>query len=158
MICNICAKVYTDKHCLERHIKIEHEKVEIKKPFICDKCDNCFETKGGLAAHMKTHEEKMPCPECGERIRNLKAHMRAVHTPDELKKFQCQDCGRGFNDKNKLEIHRMNIHLKLRPYNCRFGCDISYNDTSNRNAHEKKTHGKLFTTVKEEKLKARMEN
>ena len=106
---------------------------------------------------MKSHEEKMPCPECGERVRHLKQHMRSVHTPDELKKFQCQDCGKGFEDKKKMEIHRMNIHLKLRPYNCRYGCNISYNDTSNRNAHEKKNHGKLFTTVKEEKLKARMQ-
>ena len=48
------------------------------------------------------------------------------------------------------------MHLKTRPFNCRYGCDISYNDHSNRNAHEKKTHGKLFTTVKEEKLKEKI--
>ena len=106
---------------------------------------------------METHEEKKPCPECGERVRKLKAHILAVHTPDEMKKYQCQDCGKGFTFQNKLEVNRMNIHLKLRPYKCRYGCDISYNDTSNRNHHEKKTHGKIFTTAKEEKLKARME-
>jgi len=71
--------------------------------------------------------------------------------------FQCQDCGKGFMAPHKLEIHRMNIHLKLRPYKCRYGCAFSYNDSSNRNAHEKKTHGKLFTTAKEEKLKEAMD-
>ena len=59
-------------------------------------------------------------------------------------------------EEKQLEIHRMNVHLKLRPHKCRYGCDISYNDTSNRNAHEKKTHGKLFTTAKEEKMKSKL--
>ena len=158
LICNTCGKVYYSKSSLERHILIEHEKGEIPKPFFCHLCDHRCETKHSLKAHMLSHEEKPPCPECGERVRHLQLHMRSVHTPDELKKYQCQDCGKGFDNKNRLEIHRMNIHLKLRPYNCRYGCDVSYNDTSNRNAHEKKTHGKMFTTVKEEKLKARMEN
>ena len=106
---------------------------------------------------MKTHEEGKPCPECGVKVKHLNLHMRVAHTPDELKRFQCQDCGKGFDSKSDTESHRMNVHLKLRPYNCRYGCDISYNDTSNRNAHERKTHGKIFTSVKEEKMKARMQ-
>ena len=156
-ICNTCGRAFLTKYSLIRHNKVEHEHVVLPKPFICDKCDFCCETKYDLKSHMLTHEEKTPCPECGERVRHMKAHMKAVHTPDELQKYQCQDCGKGFHESRKLEIHRMNVHLKLRPYNCRYGCDISYNDTSNRNQHEKKTHGKLFTTVKEEKLKARMQ-
>ena len=156
-ICYSCGKAYTTKYGLDRHIMIEHENVQFPKPFICDKCDFCCESKSALQKHMVTHEEKKPCPECGERVRNIKSHMVSMHTPDEMKKYQCQDCGKGFNEPYNLEAHRMNVHLKLRPYNCRYGCDISYNDTSNRNAHEKKTHGKLFTTVKEEKLKALMQ-
>ena len=157
IICNICGKTYVTEKSLKEHIKVEHEKVVITKSFFCHKCDFSCTTKGGLSAHMISHEEKNPCPECGERVRDLKSHKLTVHTPDDLKKHQCQDCGKGFNELKKLEIHRMNIHLKLRPHKCRYGCNVSYNDTSNRNAHEKKTHGKLFTTVKEEKLKARMQ-
>ena len=156
-ICNICGKEYKSNYVLERHTKIEHEGIVFPKPFICDKCDYCCESKPVLLQHLKTHEEKKPCPECGEKVRNLETHFIRVHTPDELKKHQCQDCGKGFHQKTGLEIHIMNVHLKLRPYKCRYGCDISYNDASNRRAHEKKTHGKIFTIVKEEKLKARLQ-
>ena len=81
------------------------------------------------------------------------AHHAHVHTPDNMKKYQCPDCGKGFWGQKDLESHQMNIHLKLRPYRCRYGCKDSYNDTSNRNSHEKKKHGKLFTTAREEKEK-----
>ena len=53
----------------------------------------------------------------------------------------------------------MNVHLKLRPYKCRFGCDFGYNDFSNRNAHEKKKHGgryeELFPDRKEDEAAPR---
>ena len=156
-ICNVCGKTYFCATSLQRHIFVEHEKGEIPKTFVCHKCDYRCQSKGSLKVHLETHEEKKPCPECGERVRHMKAHILAVHTPDEMKKYQCQDCGKGFTFQNKLEVNRMNIHLKLRPYKCRYGCDISYNDASNRRAHEKKTHGKIFTIVKEEKLKARLQ-
>ena len=87
--------------------------------------------------------------------RSLTFHQQVVH---EDKKFQCQDCGKGFSIKRKLEYHRISIHLKTKPFNCRYGCEISYSDPGNRNAHERKTHGKLFITVKEQRLKERAEN
>ena len=77
--------------------------------------------------------------------------MKRIHTPDEKKKFQCQDCGKGFAQKDSFEAHRMSMHLKLRPHKCRYGCDMAYNDVSNRNQHEKRVHGKLFMTEKQTK-------
>ena len=94
---------------------------------------------------MESHKEKTPCPECNTLVKDLNRHISIAHTSDENKKIQCQDCGKGFLTKSQLENHRMNVHLKQRPYQCRYGCDIAYNDTSNRRAHEKKIHGKLFT-------------
>ena len=102
---------------------------------------------------MKCHAEKTPCPQCGLQVRDLDHHILYVHTPDCMKKHQCPECGKGFLTSAEVEDHRMNVHLKLRPYRCRYGCEDSYNDTSNRNSHEKKKHGRLFTTAKEEKEK-----
>ena len=86
-------------------------------------------------------------------VKYLETHIKLVHDPTSLE-FKCEICGRGFNHKVYLDKHTMNVHLKLQPYKCRYGCDIGYNDISNRNSHEKKKHGKLFTTEKEEKIKA----
>ena len=51
---------------------------------------------------------------------------------------------RAFPSNHKLQGHKMNVHLKLRPYKCRYGCELAYNDSSNRCAHEKRVHGRIF--------------
>ena len=154
-VCNICGKVLNSKGSLISHHRARHEIRELK--IKCEQCGKHFLNTYLLKKHMRMHEEKKTCPDCGIKVRGLKKHIELVHTKDEDKKFQCQDCGKGFMLKRTLESHRINMHLKTKPYNCRYGCDISYNDMSNRNAHEKKTHGKLFTTVKEQKLKEKIE-
>ena len=147
-VCNTCGTRLSSKGSLNIHIRKWHEVHEPQHE--CSICGKLFIEAHALKAHLRCHQEKMPCPECGLKVRNLDVHIKEVHTPDDQKPYQCQDCGKGFIDLTKLEKHKMNVHLKLRPYNCRYGCDIAYNDTSNRNQHEKKTHGKLFTTEKEE--------
>jgi hypothetical protein len=50
--------------------------------------------------------------------------MNEVHYNKHLA-FKCEDCpDKVFKTKNALERHTMNIHLKEKPYNCRFGCDV----------------------------------
>ena len=151
--CEKCGKVYYNRAGLNSHIKTEHEFRE--RSHVCNECGKAFLGKNELKHHMKTHEEKKPCPECNTLVRNIDEHMRTIHTLDKDKSFQCTDCGKGFALKKCLDKHIMNVHLKLRPYKCRYGCEFAYNDSSNRNAHERKTHGKLFIIEKEEKEKAR---
>ena len=74
----------------------------------------------------------------------LKLHVKTVHGDNSKKKYKCVYCEKAFISKNMLDAHMMNIHIKTRPYSCRFGCDFSYNDISNRNSHEKMKHGGLF--------------
>ena len=48
----------------------------------------------------------------------------------------------------------MSVHLKLRPFKCRYGCEFGYNDQANRNSHERKKHGKKYIgETKGEELK-----
>ena len=144
-ICSDCGKVYATKSGLDLHHKIVHLKV--KKSVICNQCGKDFISKGELNKHLRSHEEKKPCQQCGKMVSRLDIHMKTVHTPDELQKYRCQDCGRGFFSMKVLKNHRMNVHLKLRPYKCRYGCDIAYNDRSNLRQHEKRVHGEIAKNI-----------
>ena len=151
--CDICQKTFHNVDYLFEHKKIVHELPELK--YFCSICGKGFSRTHVFNKHMKTHEEKIPCEECGE-LKNptqMKNHILQYHKP---KDFKCETCSKGFWNKTALEKHKMNVHLKLRPYKCRYGvgCEFAYNDTSNRDAHERKKHGKVFTTAKEEKIKA----
>ena len=137
-ICNICGKILGSTS-MASHIKLVHGEVERRECHICG-----VRVKGSLKAHMRVHEEKQCCPECGIKVRDLKVHIDRVHTTDEQKKFHCQDCGKGFIRSADLENHRVNVHLKTYPHKCRYGCDVRYNDVNNRNSHERKKHGGVF--------------
>ena len=63
-----------------------------------------------------------------------------MHTKEADRGLKCEVCGKGFVDNGKLRDH-MNIHLNLKPYKCREGCDMAYSDRSNRNQHERRVHG-----------------
>ena len=155
-ICNICGKVLLSKYILSIHHKNMHEIVELK--YKCEKCGRMCESKGKLNKHMQTHFiQKTPCTICGKSFSNVERHMKTIHGKDEDKRIQCQDCGKGFQSQSHLKMHQMSVHLKLRPYSCRYGCEFRYNDSSNRNSHERKIHGKIFTTKMEEKLKEKIE-
>ena len=147
-ICNICGGEYFN---VKAHVERVH--TNLPRSHLCHICEKGFKEKSLLKHHMKVHAERKPCPHCGLQVRRLNEHIISIHTPDELRPFQCSECTKGFASSNQLKHHQMNVHLKLRPYKCRYGCDDSYNDTSNRNSHEKKKHGKLFTTVEKEKEK-----
>ena len=154
-MCNICGKEFTD---VKSHTKNVHELLSLQpKTVFCDICGKGFVKKDGLLKHLQIHKETLPCPQCGIKVRNVDNHIKAVHTPDELKSHRCPDCGKGFIYSQILEKHRMSVHLKLRPYRCRYGCADSYNEVSNRNQHEKKKHGKLFITAIEEKKRKMFE-
>ena len=139
--CEICGKIYYNVDTLRSHVNTKHRKDESESKYSCHQCGKTV-GKHDLINHLKTHDPMNPCPQCGKLVRNLSDHIEVMHTDDRDKKFQCKDCGKGFKDNYCLGKHRMNVHLKLRPHKCRHdGCDVSFNDISNRNQHEKRVHG-----------------
>lgn len=143
VICQECGKECSSSN-LRYHMEKYHETVECS----CHKCGKKYGDKMSLRDHLRDCMKSEQCTICGAVVLRLKDHIRSVHTADEDKRFVCNFCGKGFFDQKKLENHKMNVHLKLRPHRCRYGCDIGYNDTSNRNAHEKKKHGGLFSDAR----------
>ena len=139
-VCVQCGFETNSKSNLLYHTYKEHDTVQVT----CPDCNKVYENAQTLRKHeRKVHREKS-CDICGAVVKNLKGHMEAIHSKDSDKKAQCLDCGKGFIDKTKLKNHQMNVHIKSNPFKCRYGCDMGYNDASNRNSHEKKLHGGLY--------------
>jgi len=134
--CNYCGKEFNSAGGIEYHVKTAHLKETAE-------CPICFKTypKLGLAGHMTIHKPKTACDFCGKLVSRMKEHLETMHKDESEMRFRCDLCGKGFSTNNKLRDHDMNVHLKLRPYTCRYGCDQSYNDRSNRAQHEKRAHG-----------------
>ena len=143
-ICDLCGfKAEGGKNAIEKlrwHKKVMHEAVMVP----CQDCGKMIKDK-----YMRLHKRKVhtasACEICGVVLKNVKHHMQTVHMADSDKRFICKECGKGFMCKNTMESHRMNMHIKSQPHQCRYGCDNRYNDVSNRNAHERRRHGGVFS-------------
>ena len=72
----------------------------------------------------------------------------------QKKQFNVSNVEKVFCNKMEMQDHQMNVHLKMRPYKCRYRCidNIGYNDLGNRNSHERKKHGGVFKDVEQNKL------
>ena len=140
--CEKCGAICDSEAQLKDHKKIKHS----GQVHLCQHCDKQFPIITLLKTHLKTHEKKYKCQICEKEVRKLEQHIQIMHTDEKDMKIRCSTCGKGFINKMQLRRHEMNVHLKQKPYECRFGCKIRYNDSSNRNAHEKKTHGQIFQT------------
>ena len=137
-MCKDCNFTFKTKQSLDNHM-VEIHKTEDK--IRCTLCPKYF-SKHYLKSHMTrgAHRIKKACSVCGKSVSKLKDHMETLHRNDSEKRFQCDQCSKGFWHTGQLRNHKMNIHLKLKPYSCRFECGQSYNDRSNRNQHEKRAH------------------
>ena len=137
--CEICGKEFNTKFSLDKHIDFEHNRRVIS----CDICGYRSKSLKGLQSHQLKHADEVECTICFKKMNpyRLKKHMAATHAE---KKHNCEECGKAFPSNHKLQGHKMNVHLKLRPYKCRYGCELAYNDSSNRCAHEKRVHGRIF--------------
>ena len=146
--CDLCGAKLNSKSSLNTHKKLKHQEA----PIPCEICGNILANSFSLRSHMKRHNmKKQACKICGKLISpvvgKMERHMFSQH-PGEIDvnvaKFKCKDCDKRFLDTRQLAKHAMSVHLKLRPYKCRYGCAFAYNDDSNRGSHERKTHGGIF--------------
>ena len=151
--CQECGVVKTKKVGLKDHMQSVHRPETMVQ---CKFCPKLF-TDSQLKGHMKKgpHTTKKACKICGKSIARMKFHIETSHKSDIDKRFKCDQCSKGFFGKTQLNAHIMNVHLKLRPFKCRHGCDQAYNDRSNLVQHEKRAHGVLGIR-KEEQIQAEL--
>ena len=116
-ICSVCGKSFTRKQNLKIHIQTQHTDMQNKIP-----------------------RKKVTCQVCGKLVAHLNAHMSARHTEESDLNFECKTCGKRLGSLKNFNYH-MNVHLNIKPFQCREGCDMAYRDVGNRNKHEKRVHG-----------------
>ncbi len=145
MVCAMCGAISKNHSGYYKHLRT-HKVYE---------CSVCGETLVGhevlLSHRRKFHPEArrtFRCDQCGKdyvSVRKLREHVLRVHTPDSERPYQCADCDRGFARGLELNAHRIMAHVKNRPFQCRYGCGVAYNDASSRGTHERKKHGATFS-------------
>jgi len=119
----------------EKHTRVAHDTPILQ----CEICQTNFSGVHNKLFHIKLHHKstKIPCHLCGKELIKIGAHMRNSHLTKEL--FKCEQCGKGFMWKGKLELH-LNTHLNLKPFKCRMGCDVGFAEKGNRRQHEDRVH------------------
>jgi hypothetical protein len=142
-ICDECGSSFINKQHLYQHKMRRHDPVVVQ----CKMCPvkaSAFAIKTHV---MNVHTEGF-CNICGVQVKYLKTHMNENHYFKQGS-FKCEHCpDKVFKAKHHLKRHVMSVHLKEKPFNCRFGCDVAYSDACNRNAHERRVHGRLYQVTR----------
>ena len=106
----------------------------------CSKCDKVFPNLKYLKSHIKEFHEKVPCDQCGKLygISAMTRHIASAHNQN-LRKFKCEVCGKGFTTCQNLKDHN-NVHTGEKPYKCEF-CDSCFASKGTQVMHQKRHLG-----------------
>ena len=88
--------------------------------FFCSHCAKELSSMRDLKDHDTKVHENIPCLECGRMVGPtiMRIHMQ-FHLPDELKKYKCDICSKGFPKNQHFKDHK-NIHTGEKPNKCKF--------------------------------------
>ncbi|XP_061759562.1 zinc finger protein 135-like isoform X2 [Nerophis ophidion] len=113
--CSVCAKIFTQKSLLTRHMKTHKG----EKTFSCSVCGAKFTLKSSMVRHMNTHTGVKPfsCSVCNKRFLEKKNMERHVQTHTGEKPFSCSVCGKRFTQKGTIATH-MSTHAAEKAFSC----------------------------------------
>jgi hypothetical protein len=89
----------------------------------CHICKKTFKRNMHLINHIKTHE-KLPIK---------------VNEGDRVFICPVDNCGKIYKSKENLVIHNKNIHLKIKPYKCKY-CKSHFSHRNGKLYHERRFH------------------
>ncbi|TDG40285.1 hypothetical protein AWZ03_013294 [Drosophila navojoa] len=153
-VCEQCGATFNQTANLKYHRRTKHPTEDeaaanalASEQHYCDLCQKHFHSRYTLKYHtMQQHgggnsdaaqDQPTPmheCQVCGRRMAKrfmLVQHM-LMHSAEKL---PCEHCGRLFARKFELEAHIRAVHLKLRPFGCRY-CDESFASRKTQRHHE----------------------
>ncbi|XP_058444470.1 transcription factor grauzone-like [Malaya genurostris] len=114
--CPQCNEVYITFTMLEKHCRKIHETLAT---VVC--CNRQFQKQVNLYDHLLRHKNiyKFHCKECDRCFKNadgLSMHNMLHHTPEEEKRFRCNQCCKAFATEILLTSH-LNWHATVEPRN-----------------------------------------
>ncbi|XP_034482118.1 zinc finger protein 470 [Drosophila innubila] len=145
-VCEECGATFNQTANLKYHRRTKHptaaeaaENARNNEQHYCDVCQKHFHSRYTLKYHtMQQHSDadgvQHECQICGRRLAKrfmLVQHM-LMHTAD---KMPCEHCGRLFARKFELEAHIRAVHLKLKPFDCKY-CSESFASRKTLRHHE----------------------
>ena len=135
--CRFCKKEFVTSAYAINHMREVHGKLLHK----CDVCGQEFRLKCEIDEHRASHLKDLPLPyQCGNCPRGFET-FEAFQDHSKLhqlkKKFGCAQCGRKFDDENKLNLH-MATH-QSKPYSCN-RCNKTFRSNHSCIKHQK-LHG-----------------
>jgi DNA-directed RNA polymerase subunit RPC12/RpoP len=139
-LCQVCGKGFPNVSSLSKHSTV-HSKVKL---FQCDVegCGKSYIRSFQLLLHKKAVHEgvKYECDECGRRFNNKSSMLRHIKVVHlEEKNYKCAKCGVLFAIKGNLTNHIKTVHDKIRAFKCEH-CGKSFGVASNRKAHVESVH------------------
>jgi hypothetical protein len=158
-ICDLCKKVFKDRHYLVMHIKNTHNpnRLQCSKcprmfkskeglqghlmrhdgiySFLCDICGRSFLTQSAMRIHRRKHTQQnfFTCDQCGKKIQEHNRFQDHLRTHTGETPFGCTKCDRKFHSKKLLKQH-MQIHTDERPHQCP-KCNMSFKRVGNLKQH-----------------------
>ena len=151
--CDVCDEIFYLKKELILHFDSQHEDL---KRFKCDTCQEKFGTSIQLKNHGKRHNEEIDNE--SNDSQDLKCHLcnyakTRFSSPLELKThifknhdimknirqtadggYECDRCGKYFNDRKHLRIHIYHIHEGRKDYKCET-CGKSFQTNQSKRKH-----------------------
>ena len=133
----LCPECGFNSQNLKRHLAVLHS----REKQMCLQCKKEYPSIISLKTHIDTVHKKLPCELCGYLVgkNKMKRHVQSKHTPNDLKKFKCDLCGKGFAVKDNLKDHK-NIHTGVKPYKCMY-CPLSFASKGTHRMHQRKHLG-----------------
>lgn len=129
-----------DLHKEAKQNELIQKSLSEEELFSCKYCDKNFQSKIDWKKHVLSHTSHK-CIKCSEEFptsKDVQRHLKDVHNLKLDRRYDCDICGRFYNNASGLDIHRA-THSNETPYLCDI-CGKSFKHRANLRCH-KRSHG-----------------
>lgn len=135
-ICDICGTSLSNKLSLYFHKNYKHKLRD--SSYQCPVCKKKLQSQKNLSIHLRQHERRYACEECGMELTRKTALKRHIKTHSGEKPYPCHICNKSFVSTTVRKNHFL-THSGVRPYVCTI-CNQSFVQRPALSVHWKKKH------------------